>query len=131
LIVAIVAATLVLTGCGLSGVTRAPSVAKIENDLGRTVRVRLCSSDGCSSGFYPPNEKLDPGGSWPVNVSSAGVPNVYLVESPDETARYGCLPLVSPKLRRTTIVVRASERVPCRTEVDEHAFWPKRWRDVP
>ena len=79
------AAGLVLTGCNVSGVTRTPSVARITNDLSQSVRLRLCSSDDCSHGFDPPDETLAPTDSWRVNVSSIGVPNVYLVQRPDGT----------------------------------------------
>jgi hypothetical protein len=90
------------------------------------MRLRLCDDNDCGS-FHPPNETLAPGEDWDwVNVSSSGVPNVYLVESPDETLRYGCLPLVTPSLR-SKITVRTSEHVPCRSHIDEDQFWPKRW----
>lgn len=122
-------AGIVLTGCDVSGVTRTPSVARITNDLSQSVRLRLCSSNDCSHGFYPPDETLAPTDSWPVNVSSIGVPNVYLVQRPDGT-RLGCLPLVSPELRHTEITVRVSEHVACRAHIDEHSYWPRRWKEV-
>jgi hypothetical protein len=64
-----------------------------------------------------------------VNVSSAGVPNVYLVESEDETVRFGCLPLVSSELR-SALTVHVFEDVPCRADLNEEVFWPRRWRDI-
>jgi hypothetical protein len=66
---------------------------------------------------------------WQVNVSSGGVANVYLVESPDESVRYGCLPLVTPRLR-PPLTVLVSERVPCRKDVNEDEYWPARWEYV-
>lgn len=116
----------ICAACDVSGVTRTPSTARLRNDLNQPIRVRLCSSDDCGGDFDPPNKTLAPGQSWPVNVSSVGVPNVYLVEHPNGT-RLGCLPLVSPKLRRTEIVVNLSERVACHADVDDHTFWPRRW----
>jgi hypothetical protein len=90
---------LIGSGCEVSGISRDPSVALIVNDLEVPVRLRLCSSKECGDGFHPPDETLPLREDWQVNVSSAGVPNVYLVETEDETRRLGCLPLVSPELR--------------------------------
>jgi hypothetical protein len=116
----------VVAGCNVSGVSRDPSVARLRNDLSTPVELRLCKSDECDDGFYPPKETLDPGDTWPVNVSSIGVPNVYLVQS-SAGDRYGCLPLVSPKLRHDEITVLVSEHIPCRDHLDEESFWPPRW----
>ena len=115
-------------GCEVSGITREPSVALIENDLTVPVRLRLCSSNDCKS-FHPPNEVLAPGEATGANVSSVGVPNVYLVSI--NGLRLGCLPLVSPDIRRTEIRVRVSEHVPCREDLNEDVFWPPRWEGVP
>jgi hypothetical protein len=117
----------IVAGCNVSGVTRDPSHVRLTNDLHRAVRLRLCATNDCRHGFDPPDETLAPGQSWPVNVSSIGVPNVYLVEQPNGQ-RIGCLPLVSPSLRRSEIVVRVSEHVACRGGLDEHVFWPPRWK---
>jgi hypothetical protein len=119
-------AATICAACDVSGVTRTPSAARLANDLNAPIRVRLCSSDDCRGGFDPPDETLKPGQSWPVNVSSVGVPNVYLVERPNGT-RLGCLPLVSPQLRRTEITVNVSAHIPCHTNLDDHSFWPRRW----
>jgi hypothetical protein len=73
----------------------------------------------------PPDETLPSGEDWDVNVSSSGVPNVYLVESPGGV-RYGCLPLVAPE-RRPKLTVLVSEHVPCRGDLNEDEFWPSRW----
>jgi hypothetical protein len=116
----------VLVGCDVSGVTRDPSVARLKNDLRVPVQLRLCSSDDCADGFHPPKETLSPGDTWSVNVSSVGVPNVYLVQTGDGN-RFGCLPLVSPKLKHERITVLVSEYVPCRDRLKEDAFWPVRW----
>lgn len=121
----VLALMLALAACGC-GSDR--SVARIVNDLDRSVRLRLCSSNDCL-GFYPPDGTLPPGEDWQVNVSSVGVPNVYLVETPDESGRYGCLPLVAPDWR-PEVTVYVSENVPCRESLDENAFWPSRWEDV-
>jgi hypothetical protein len=126
---AVLVVTLAVTicaACDVSGVTRTPSSARLTNDLSAPVRVRLCSSDDCRGGFDPPDETLKPGQSWRVNVSSVGVPNVYLVERQNGT-RLGCLPLVSPQFRRTEITVDVSAQVTCHTNVDDHTFWPRRW----
>jgi hypothetical protein len=64
-----------VAGCDVSGITRARSSARFENDLTRSVVLRLCSSDDCRD-FYPPKKTLSPGERWPVAVSSIGVPNV-------------------------------------------------------
>lgn len=117
------------SGCDVSGISRDPSVAVIVNDLEVPVRLRLCSSNACRGGFHPPDETLPPREDWQVNVSSAGVPNVYLVETEDETGRLGCLPLVSPELR-SQVTVYVSEHLPCRAEISEDDFWPRRWEDV-
>ena len=122
LLLATGAAVLTAVGC----ITDDPSVARLVNDQAIDVRLRLCSDNNCQDDFYPPDETLPPGEDWDVNVSSSGVPNVYLVESPDEKLRYGCLPLVTPSLR-PKITVRTSEHVPCRSHVDEDEFWPRRW----
>jgi hypothetical protein len=116
------------SGCE-TGVTRDPSIAVIVNDLDFPVRLRLCESNGCRDGFHPPDGTLASGEDWQRNVSSVGVPNVYLVESEDEKVRYGCLPLVSPELR-PAVAVFVSERVPCRDDLDEDTFWPARWEHV-
>ena len=118
------AALLTAAGC----LTDEPSVARLVNDQGIDVRLRLCSSNDCRDGFSPPDETLRPGEDWDVNVSISGVPNVYVVESPDEKVRYGCLPLVTPS-RRPKMTVRTSEHVPCPSHVDEDEFWPRRWGD--
>jgi hypothetical protein len=107
---------------------REPSVARLVNDLDDPVRLRLCSSDDCREGFHPPDKTLPPGEDWDVNVSSSGVPAVYLVESPGGV-RYGCLPLVAPE-RRPRLTVLVSEHVPCRGGLDEGHFWPSRWANV-
>jgi hypothetical protein len=128
---AIVAVGLALvggSGCE-SGFTREPSVAVIVNDLHFPVRLRLCSSNDCRDGFHPPDGTLRPGEDWQVNVSSGGVPNVYLVESEEEMIRYGCLPLVSPALR-PALAVYVSEHIRCRDDLDEDTFWPARWERV-
>jgi len=91
------------------------------------VRLRLCSSNDCES-FHPPNDVIAPGEIYGVNVSSVGVPNVYLIGV--NGLRVGCLPLVSPELRRDEIRVLVSEHVPCRKELDEESFWPARWEDA-
>jgi hypothetical protein len=124
-LVVVLAAT-VCAACDVSGVTRTPSVARITNDLRTPIRVRLCSSNDCLGGFYPPKKTLMPGQNWGVNVSSIGVPNVYLVERQDGS-RLGCLPLVSPQLRRTQMIVNVSALVPCQENVDEDTFWPRSW----
>jgi hypothetical protein len=124
---AILLAALAFGSTGLLGVGRDPSVARIVNDLNVPVRLRLCSSDDCRLGFYPPDGTLPPAEDWPVNVSSIGVPNVYLVAS-GRGARFGCLPLVSPALR-PEIKVLVSEHVPCRGDLDEDTFWPRRWEN--
>jgi hypothetical protein len=98
----------------------------LKNDLDDPVRLRLCSSNDCAGGFDPPDETLSPGDAWPVNVSSVGVPNVYLVGSPDGK-RFGCLPLVSPDPRNDEITVLVSEHVACRNKLSEDDFWPARW----
>jgi hypothetical protein len=89
------------------------------------VRLRLCKHDDCQGGFYPPDGTLAPGDQGVVNVSSAGVPAVYLVQGPTGT-RLGCLPFVAPDWR-PDVTVRVSEKVPCRDDLDENAFWPSRW----
>jgi hypothetical protein len=114
----------VLVSCG--GCGSDPSVAVLRNDLDEPVRLRLCSSNDCAGGFDPPDETLSPGDTWRVNVSSVGVPNVYLVASPDGT-RFGCLPLISPELRHEEITVLVSENVACRSDLSEDEFWPARW----
>jgi hypothetical protein len=116
----------VLVSCDVSGVTGDPSVARFDNDLTVPVQLRLCSSDDCEDGFHPPKETLSPGDTWSVNVSSVGVPNVYLAQRTDGV-RLGCLPLVSPKPRHERITVLVSEHVPCRDGLDEDSFWPARW----
>jgi hypothetical protein len=50
----------------------------------------------------------------------------FLVESEDESVRYGCLPLVTPRWK-PPLRVYVSERVPCRGDVNEDEFWPARW----
>jgi hypothetical protein len=124
---AILLAALMLGSTGLLGVGRDPSVARIVNDLNVPVRLRLCSSDDCRHGFAfdSSDGTLRPGEDWPVNVSSIGVPNVYLVES-GRGLRLGCLPLVSPALR-PEIKVFVSEHIPSRGDLDEDTFWPRRW----
>ena len=122
LLIATGATALVTGGC----IGSEPSVARLVNDQNIDVRLRLCSENDCQSGFYPPDETLQPGEDWDVNVSPQGVPNVYLVESPDEKVRFGCLPLVTPS-RKPKITVRTSELVPCSSHVDEDRFWPTQW----
>jgi hypothetical protein len=112
-------ATLATSGC------LNPTQARIVNDLDDPVRLRLCDSNDCSD-FHPPNDVLPSGEDMVVSVSEHGVPNVYLVESEDESRRYGCLPLVSPETR-PGVTVFVSEHVPCRNDVYEDAFWPPRW----
>src|SRR6266511_5945710 len=112
--------------CGSPGCVPDPNHARLVNDLDVHVRLRLCSSNDCQDGFYPPDELLPPGEDWQVNVSSRGVPNVYLVETPAAEVRYGCLPLVSPAGKHE-VAVRVSEHVQCRSHLDEEQFWPKRW----
>src|SRR6266545_5112373 len=114
LLIATGATVLAAGGC----VGSEPSVARLVNDQGIDVRLRLCSENDCRNGFYPPDGTLQPGEDWEVNVSPQGVPNVYLVESPDEKVRYGCLPLVTPS-RKPKITVRTSELLPCSSHVDE------------
>jgi hypothetical protein len=118
------------SSCEVSGISRDRSVAVIVNDLEVPVRLRLCSSNDCRGGFHPPDATLSPREDWQVNVSSVGVPAVYLAETAGETRRLGCLPLVSPKLR-PAVTVYVSEHLACRAEIDEEEFWPRRWEDVP
>jgi hypothetical protein len=122
----------VCLGCEVSGISRERSAATIENDLAAPVRVRLCDSDDCRGGFHPQDHVLQAGERYTANVSSVGVPSVYLVTSPDGRHRFGCLPLVSPELRRTEpfITVFVSEHVKCRDGLDEDKFWPARWATV-
>lgn len=105
-----------------------PSIARIVNDLQSPVRVRLCASNDCKGEFYPRDGNLAPGGSLRVNVSSVGVPNVYLVETQDGDD-IGCLPFVSPSWR-PALDVGVSEAVPCRAGLDEDTFWPRRWQST-
>jgi hypothetical protein len=123
-------AILVVSGCEAfaSDINRGPNVARLVNDLDVTVRLRLCSDNDCATGFSPPDGSLAPGEDGEVNVSSRGVPAVYLVESPDESIRYGCLPLVSPE-SRPTVSVMVSEHTVCRSDLSEDQFWPSRWAD--
>lgn len=121
-------AALTVAGCdGRWGLVDDSSSARLVNDLHAPVRLRLCSDNVCEH-FAPPDEMLDPGSEWPVNVSSVGVPNVYGVFGAGG-AKYGCLPLVTP-YHRTEIRVRVSEHVPCRSAIDESRFWPDRWEAV-
>jgi hypothetical protein len=99
---------------------------RVENDLNTSVRLRICRSNDCGDGFHPVDETVDPGEDTSFNVTAEGIAHVYLVESPDEEARYGCLPFVAPKWK-PEITVRVSEHVPCRDEIDEDRFWPPRW----
>lgn len=125
-IILAIAVAVIAGGC--FGVDSQPSVARIVNDLDLSVRLRLCSTNDCQNGFYPPDQTLSPDDAWSVNVSSRGVPAVYLVETA-AGSRYGCLPLVSPS-KREQINVFVSENVACRRDLNEDTFWPQRWEEA-
>ena len=110
------------------GLVDDPSLALLVNDLPITVRLTLCDSNDCSD-FYPPDELLDPGDTYPVNVSSVGVPNVYAVRLPSGERLLGCLPLVTPYYR-PELRVAVSEHVPCKQDIDDERYWPARWEKL-
>ena len=107
----------------LGGCTADRGRVEISNDLDRTVEVLQCGDNLCMGDFHIHGE-LEPGASFPANVSSRGVPNPWLVRELDGE-RLGCLPLVMPRPTEG-LVAYVSDAVPCKRKYDESQLWPPR-----
>jgi len=95
----------------------------IINDTGSAVNVGLCNDDACRSGVLHNDGQLLAGHRFRVNVSSVGVPNVYLVRDASTQRVLGCLPLVMPHWT-APLTARVSQAVRCKSTYDEHKQWP-------
>jgi hypothetical protein len=115
-------ATTILAGCEYS---YDPYSVRVTNDTQMKVKLHLCSYDDCRGETDPPPTRsytLDPGESTRVFTSMHGVPKVYLVQNGDGD-RVGCLPLVMPHPVKG-LEARVSERLPCRSGIDNTTQWP-------
>lgn len=110
-----------LVGAFLVGCGSEPGSIEIFNDLGRPVELLQCDNNLCVGKFHLTG-RMAPGGSFPANVSTSGVPNPWLVRELDGR-RVGCLPLVMPTPTEG-LVAKVSQFVPCRKTYDESKFWP-------
>lgn len=144
--VCLVVLTSAVSGCAYGSGTPDAGEARILNDTEASVLIWQCGANDCRKPRAFPQRFLDetfynkfelaPGQETAgMNISRVGVPNVFLVLRPNlpgvkdepvdvDRQRLGCLPFVMPHYVKKGLVARVSERVPCKSSIDEYVQWP-------